>query len=114
MGHTEEALAEFKCHNPNAISHIKRLNKEMTSLGLFTPTTISTPLPTLLRSMTTHGEDIVLEEGEVVEAGQDKQAIPLPIPPHVTPPIPTVPFLSVSEQIEGNGPWQEAIMATLM
>ena len=47
--------------------------------------------------MTDHGENIVLEEGEVVEAGQNKQAIPLPIPPHATPPVPVIPFLSISE-----------------
>ena len=64
--------------------------------------------------MTNHGENIVLEEGEVIKARQDKQAIPLPIPPCATPPLPTVPFLSILEQIEGDGARQEAIMATLM
>ena len=68
----------------------------------------------LLHSMTNHGEDVVLEEGKVIETGQVKQALPLPIPPRVTPPIPTIPFLSVLEWIEGSGPRQEAIMATLM
>ena len=64
--------------------------------------------------MPNHSEDIVLEEGEVIEASQVEQAIPLPIPPHATPPLPTVPFLSILDWIEGSSPRQEAIMATLM
>ena len=64
--------------------------------------------------MSHHGEDIVHEEGEIIEAGQGKQVVPLPIPPHVTPPVPVIPLFSISEQIEGKGPRQEAIMATLM
>ena len=64
--------------------------------------------------MTDHGKNVVLEEGEVIKASQVKQAIPLPIPPCATPPIPTIPLFSISEWIEGDGPRQEAIMAALM
>ena len=64
--------------------------------------------------MSHHGEDIVLEEGEVIEAGQVEQAIPLPIPPRATPPVSTIPLFSISERIEGNSPRQEAIMSALM
>ena len=64
--------------------------------------------------MSNHGENNVHKEGEIIEEGQSEQAIPLPIPPCTTPPVPTVPFLSVSEWIEGNSPRQEAIMAALM
>ena len=64
--------------------------------------------------MSNHGEDVVCEEGKIIEAGQVEQTVPLPIPPRVTPPVPTIPFFSISERIEGDGPWQEAIMSTLM
>ena len=64
--------------------------------------------------MSQHGENNVHEEGEIVEAGQDEQTIPLPVPPRATPPVPTVPLFSISERIEGNGPRHEAIMSALM
>ena len=64
--------------------------------------------------MSQHGADIVREEGEVIEEGQGKQVVPLPIPPRATPPVPTIPLFSISERIEGDGPRQEAIMAALM
>ena len=115
MCHVEEALAEFRNHHPNAISHIKRLGADIGPSDLV-PSAISTPLSSLLHthSMTTHGEDIVLEEGEIVQEGQDEQAVPLPIPPCTTSPLPTIPLLSILEWIEGNGPRQEVIMAALM
>ena len=64
--------------------------------------------------MSNHGEDAVCEEGEIVEAGQVEQVVPLPIPPRATPPVPTIPLFSILEWIEGDGPQQEAIMSTLM
>ena len=111
MGNTEEAIAEFQNCNPNAVSHIKRLrdNDELPTITLHPP-----HFTTSSSFMTDHGEDIVLEEGEVVKTGQVEQAVPLPIPPCTTPPVPTIPLLSISEWIEGDGPRQEAIMATLM
>ena len=64
--------------------------------------------------MSNHGENTVCEEGEIIETSQVKQTVPLPIPPHATPPLPANTLLSISERIEGDGPWQEAIMSTLM
>ena len=64
--------------------------------------------------MSNHGENTVREEGEIVEAGQVEQVIPLPVPPCATPPVPTIPLFSILERIEGDGPWQEAIMSALM
>ena len=89
MGHTEEAIAEFRNRNPNAVSHIKRLrdNDEF-------PNSMSSPCHPSISSyfMSDHGEDTIHEEGEIVKAGQDEQTLPLPIPPHATPPVPTIPL----------------------
>ena len=112
MGNAEGAIAEFRNHNPDAVSHIKQLRDSDTS-NIASHSSHSS-LPTSSSFMTNHGENIVLEEGEVIKARQDKQAILLPIPPHTTPPIPTIPLFSISERIEGDGPRQEAIMAALM
>ena len=111
MGNAEEAMAEFRNCNPNTASHIKRLrdNNELPNPALDPLHSITSP-----PLMSNHGEDIILEEGEVVEAGQGKQVVPLPIPPHATPPVPVVPLFSILEWIEGEGPRQEAIMAALM
>ena len=113
MGNAGGAIAEFQNHNPDAISHIKWLRGNDTSPSI-APHPPHFTSSSSLSFMTNHGEDIVLKEGEVVEASQDKQVVPLPIPPRATPPVPTIPFLSISEWVEGDGPRQEAIMAALM
>ena len=110
MDHAREAIAEFRNHNPDAVSHIKKLGSDE---ELVNPTS-SFPFVTSATSMSNHGEDTVCEEGEVIETSQVEQTVPLPIPPRATPPVPTVPLFSISEQIEGNGPRQEAIMSALM
>ena len=110
MEHATEAIAEFRNCNPDAVSHIKRLRSDREQ------TNPTSPLPFVIpiTHMSHHGENTVHEEGEIVKERQSEQAIPLPIPPHVTPPVPTVPLFSISEWIEGDGPRQEAIMSALM
>ena len=110
MDHAVEAIAEFRNRNPDAISHIKELrgDKEPHHPTSSLPFVTSTPF------MSNHGEDTIREEGKVIETSQVEQTVPLPIPPRTTPPLPANTFLSILEQIEGDGPWQEAIMSTLM
>ena len=43
--------------------------------------------------MSQHGENTVHEGGGIIEEGQVEQAIPLPVPPRTTPPVPTIPLV---------------------
>ena len=108
MEHATEAIAEFRNRNPDAISHIKGLRSDGEGAN---PLSSIPFVSSIIAHMSQHGENAVRKEGEVIEEGQDKQVVPLPIPPHATPPVPTIPLFSISERIEGDGPWQEAIMS---
>ena len=111
MEHATEAIAEFRNRNPDAISHIKRFRSDEEQT---TPISSIPFISSIITHMSQHGENTVHKEGKTIEEGQNKQVVPLPIPPCVTPPVPVIPLFSISEQIEGEGPRQEAIMAALM